>query len=184
MAIPTINPIVTARLTIRRVTVNDLTNLFEINGDEQVTLFLPYVTWQSMKDSEAWLNRMEALAAGGTGVQLVIIRNIDSKIIGTTLLFRYEESSARTELGYVVGRAHWRQGYATEALTAVCRYAFNQMGIRRIEAEVDPRNTASNQVMRTLGFVKEGLLRKRWVTKGEPTDTYIYGCLAEEWKKS
>ena len=181
MAIPTIDNIVTARLIIRPVTKNDLVDLLDINGDDEVTGFLPYATWQSIKDGEAWLQRMEALSDTGTGRQLVIVRNNDSKVIGTILLFRYDEGSARVELGYVVGRAYWRQGYATEALMAACKHAFTQMDIRRIEAEVDPRNAASNAVMRSLGFAREGLLRKRWITKGEPTDTYIYGCLAGEW---
>jgi len=183
MAIPTIDKIVTARLVIRPVTETDLVDLLDINGDEQVTRFLPYATWQSIKDGEAWLKRMQALSETGAGQQLVIIRSSDERVVGTTLLFRYDEGSARVELGYVIGRAYWRQGYATEALTAVCEHAYTKMAIRRIEAEVDPRNAASNAVMQSLGFTREGLLRKRWITKGEPTDTYIYSCLAEEWLK-
>lgn len=181
---PTIDRIVTARLVIRPVTADDLVDLLEINGDDQVTRFLPFATWQGPEDGIAWLKRMDALSDAGTGQQLVIVRSTDNKVIGTTLLFRYDAGSARIELGYVIGSAHWRQGYAAEALTAVCEHAFGNMSIRRIEAEVDPRNAASNAVMQSLGFTREGLLRKRWITKGNPTDTYIYGCLAEEWKKS
>lgn len=184
MPIPQIDSIITARLVVRPVTANDLGDLFDINGDDQVTRFLPYATWQSLDDGIAWLKRMDALSDTGTGQQLVIVRSSDLKVIGATLLFRYDEGSARIELGYVLGRAYWRQGYATEALTAVCHHAFKNMGIRRIEAEVDPRNAASNAVMQSLGFVQEGLLRKRWVTKSEPTDTYIYGCLVEDWNKT
>jgi ribosomal-protein-alanine N-acetyltransferase len=89
--------------------------------------------------------------------------------------------TARVEIGYVLGRAYWRQGYATEALLAVCRQAFEEMGIRRIEAEARPDNVASNQLLQSLGFIHEGRLRQRWTAKGETYDTNIYGCLVADW---
>jgi RimJ/RimL family protein N-acetyltransferase len=166
---------------VRPVSGADLDDLHEINGDDAVTRFLPYQTWRNAEDGSAWLARMEALAASGSAQQLVIERNEDRKVVGTILLFKFDEGSARLELGYVVGRASWRQGYAFEALQATCGHAFHALGVRRIEAEVDPRNDASNALLLRLGFVREGLLRQRWVSKGAAVDTNIYGCLAHEW---
>jgi len=154
----------------------------EVNGDAEVTKFLPYATWRTRDDATAWLARMQALGMSGTGQQLVIERASDRKVIGTVLLFKFDESSSRLELGYVVGRCHWQQGFAREAIHAVCSHAFHHLSIRRIEAEVNPENAGSNRLLQALGFVREGLLRKRWVGKGEAYDTYIYGCLAEEWR--
>jgi ribosomal-protein-alanine N-acetyltransferase len=171
----------TYRLFIRPVSPADVADLLAVNGDDAVTQFLPYATWKSRDDGVAWYQRMQAISDTGTGKQLVLVHKGDKKVIGTVLLFRFDEGSARIELGYVIGRAHWRQGYAKEALQAVCDYAFKSMHIRRIEAEVDLRNAASNAVLKSLGFVKEGLLRHRWITKGTPIDTNIYGCLASEW---
>lgn len=181
MALAPFTPISTHRVTIRAVGGQDLPDLFEINGDDAVTRFLPYDSWQSALDGTTWLARMEALAQAGSGVQLVITRNTDDKVIGTVLLFKFDEASARVELGYVLGRPYWRQGLATEALQAVCEHAFRQLAVRRIEAEVNPDNEASNALLLSLGFVHEGCLRKRWVAKGVAYDTNIYGCLAHEW---
>ena len=171
----------TDRITIRPISSADLNDLLEINGDDAVTRFLPYGTWRCLDDGSAWLARMQALAASGSGQQLVIERADDMKVIGTVLLFKFDESSSRLELGYALGRAHWGQGFAKEALHAVCHHAFRELSIRRLEAEVHPDNTASNALLQRLGFVHEGLLRKRWVAKGAAYDTNIYGCLAEEW---
>ena len=176
-----ITELVAGRVTIRPVDGTDLDDLFEVNGDDAVTHFLPYKTWRTTDDAGAWLARMDALGETGTAQQLVIQRNDDRKVIGTVLLFKFDEGSARLELGYALGSAHWRQGYAKEALRAVCGHAFRQQAVRRIEAEVDPRNAASNALLLSLGFVKEGLLRQRWLTKGVASDTNIYGCLSHEW---
>jgi ribosomal-protein-alanine N-acetyltransferase len=82
-----------------------------------------------------------------------------------------------------LGRTHWRQGYAAEALRAVCRHAFEAAGIRRIEAEARPDNVASNELLLSLGFIHEGRLRQRWVSKGESYDTNVYGLLVDDWRK-
>jgi RimJ/RimL family protein N-acetyltransferase len=170
------------RLTLRPVTEPDLPDLLEINGDPEVTRFLPYDRWQSMDDGTAWLRRMEALAVAGTGQQLVIVRNADSKVIGTLLLFKFEEPSARLELGYVLGRQYWQQGLMREALESICAHAFSAMSVRRIEAEVNPANTASDRLLRRVGFTMEGTLRKRWVGKGVTYDSNFYGYLVEDWQ--
>ena len=174
--------ITTRRLTVRPVTHDDLADLFEINGDDEVTAFLPYTTWQSPEDGIAWLARMQNLVAAETANQLVIARTADEKILGTVLLFNFNAASARIELGYALGRCHWRQGYAKEALAAVCQHVFANLGIHRIEAEVNTDNLASKALLRRLGFVHEGHLRQRWVAKGVRYDTHVYGCLADEWR--
>jgi RimJ/RimL family protein N-acetyltransferase len=67
-------------------------------------------------------------------------------------------------------------------LTALLSHAFAGMGLRRIEAEVDPRNRASAALLGQLGFTREGLLRQRWVRKGEPHDVEIHGLLRDDWR--
>jgi RimJ/RimL family protein N-acetyltransferase len=182
MPLQAITALHTARTTLRPVQDSDLADLMAVNGDDAVTRFLPYASWLSLDDAAAWLARMQALVATGTAQQLVIERQADQRVIGTLLLFKWDEGSARLELGYALGSAHQRQGYAKEAVAAVCGHAFSQGGVRRIEAEVNPANTASNALLLSLGFVAEGLARQRWVAKGLAYDTRLYGCLASEWQ--
>lgn len=180
MPLPPIDSIASPRATLREVRAGDLADLMEINGDPEVTRFLPYATWKSEEDARAWLDRMVALAATGSARQLVIVRTSDAKVIGTALLFKFDEGSSRIELGYVLGRAHWGRGYAVEALGALLSHAFDAMGIRRVEAEVNPANEPSNKLLRALGFTHEGYLRDRWVAKGATYGVNIYGLLASD----
>jgi len=186
LAVPPMRPFAplnAARVSVRAVAQADLADLLEVNGDADTTRFLPYAPWASLDDGIAWLGRMQTLAATGTAQQLVIERHADHKVLGTVLLFRFDAGSARLELGYVLGRSHWRQGYAGEALTAVLRQAFDDMAIRRVEAEVHVDNTASGALLRALGFTHEGVLRQRWVAKGQAYDVNAFGCLASEWPR-
>ena len=174
-------PIETERLIVRPVQASDLPSLLTVNGDDQVTRFLPYATWRTADDATAWLDRMVTLQQGGAALQMAVIDRGLGQAIGTCLLFRLDEGSARAELGYVLGRAHWGRGLMAEALRGVIGHAFGALALRRLEAEVDPRNQASCRVLQRLGFAREGLLRQRWVAKGETKDVEAYGLLRDEW---
>lgn len=184
MSLPQIGPLSTPRLMIREVKPSDLDDLFEVNGDHEVTRYLPYATWQSRDDGVAWLARMTALVERGNARQLVVVRKEDDQVIGTLLLFNFDPGSARLEVGYVLGRAQWGRGLMREALQAMCASAFGSLGIRRLEAEVNSSNVASIRLLRSLGFVHEGTLRKRWLAKGAAYDTDLYGLLSGEWPHS
>jgi [ribosomal protein S5]-alanine N-acetyltransferase len=183
MPLPAPLRIESARLVVRTVEAGDLADLLAVNGDDDVTRYLPYATWQSLDDGQAWLARMHALAASGTSAQLVLVDKASGRCIGSCLLFRLDEGSARAELGYVLGRTHWGQGLMIEALAAVISHLFGSGGLRRLEAEVNPANTASCRLLERLGFRAEGLLRQRWQAKGAVYDTRLYGLLRDEWRE-
>lgn len=170
----------TTRLTLRPVQVADLPALLLTNGDDTVTRFLPYTTWAGLDDANAWLHRMQALETGASGRQLVLALNDTGAVVGTLLIFKFDAASQRAEIGYVLGRAHWGCGLMQEALRAACSQALGPSGLRRLEAEVDTNNAASNTLLQRLGFTREGTLRQRWVGKGRTYDTHLYGLLAGE----
>lgn len=176
------DPIESARLVVRLVGEADLPALMEVNGDVEVTRFLPYATWTSIADAQAWLARMTGIQATGTALQFVVAEKASGTAVGTCLLFRHDESSARAELGYALGRAHWGRGYMREALAALIGSAFTTLALRRLEAEVDPANVPSTKLLLGLGFVKEGLLRQKWITRGEAYDVEAFGLLRDEWR--
>jgi RimJ/RimL family protein N-acetyltransferase len=89
--------------------------------------------------------------------------------------------SRRAEIGYSLAAEAWGQGYMNEALTALLDRGFSEFALNRVEADVDPRNTASIKCLARLGFALEGLLRQRWIVGGEVSDSAIYGLLRDEW---
>ncbi|MGH8430561.1 MAG: GNAT family N-acetyltransferase, partial [Solimonas sp.] len=60
-------------------------------------------------------------------------------------------------------------------------FAFGTPNLRRLEADVDPRNANSLRILGKLGFRREGLLRERWNVGGEIQDTVFLGLLARDW---
>lgn len=171
-----------ARTVVRRIVEADLKDLMVVNSDPEVTRFLPYASWNSLADASAWLSRMDKLAASGTGQQFVLETIHDRKVVGTVLLFRLDAANGRAEIGYVLGRHFWGRGLMSEGLRSLCTFSFDVLKLRRLEAEVQPSNDASHSLLSRLGFVKEGLLWKRWMAKGSAYDTNIYGLLSDDWQ--
>ena len=77
---------------------------------------------------------------------------------------------------------HWARGYVSEALPALIDHAFGPLELNRLEADIDPDNAASKRVLERHGFVPEGVLRERWIVRGKPSDSAMYGLLAREWR--
>jgi ribosomal-protein-alanine N-acetyltransferase len=71
-----------------------------------------------------------------------------------------------------------------EALQALLDFGFGELDLNRIEADIDPRNSASARTLERLGFTKEGYLRERWIVGEEVSDTALYGLLRREFRSS
>jgi RimJ/RimL family protein N-acetyltransferase len=75
---------------------------------------------------------------------------------------------------------HTGQGFATEAVRAVLGLAFDFYRMHRVVAQLDARNERSARLCERVGMRREGHLRQDWWSKGEWTDTLVYGLLAAE----
>ena len=117
-----------------------------------------------------------------TVLRLAIERATDSAFLGECLLFNFNHDSRRAEIGYSLLPQHWSHGYVSEALPALIDHAFGPLGLNRLEADIDPDNSASRRVLERHGFRSEGLLRERWIVRGKPSDSAMYGLLEREWR--
>lgn len=84
------------------------------------------------------------------------------------------------EAGYWTVAEHRGRGYTAEALGLLADWAFADLGLRRLELHVDPANTGSRRVAERAGFAAEGLVRQRFLHRGEPSDVLLYARLATD----
>jgi RimJ/RimL family protein N-acetyltransferase len=152
----------TPRLVLRKpIAPDDAPRIFAAYAhDSEVTR---YLTWRPHYDAEESLRilhtRIEWWNAGHE-YSWVITTKTDRAVIGM-ISASCEDSASRYSLGYVLSRAHWGRGYATEAARAVVEILLAQPAINRVWAVADCENTASQRVLEKAGMQREGLLR-RW----------------------
>ncbi len=86
----------------------------------------------------------------------------------------------RVAIGYIVDPAHWRQGVATEAVSAMIRFCFQDLGLHRLQAFIHPDNAPSLKLIEKLGFRREGLLRENLRVSDEWRDDLLYARLSTD----
>ena len=172
----------TARLELRAPVGGDAGELFAIFSDPEVMRYWSTPPMVGLAQAEALVDETGNHFLAGTGLRWAVCRPDDGRVIGTASLFHFDFQNSRAEIGYALGRGSWGQGFMNEALVAVIGFAFGEMDLRRLEADADPRNAASIRTLERLGFVREGLLRERWVVAGVVSDSAIFGLLRRGWE--
>ena len=142
-------------------------------------VFGEYNTLRQMSKTEA-----EKMFESPLELKTFIIEKKDGNKIGFVSHFYVLHPAARQlEIGYVLLPSERGKDYCTEAVNIMVDYLFLSKESRRIQAQTDLRNVASQKVLEKVGFKKEGTLRKNFFRRGEWRDTYLYSILREEWKE-
>lgn len=160
----------TARLEIRPLRAEDATDLAAVANDRRVAANLrdtfpnPY----TVDDARFWIEQPHEALQG-----LAIVR--DGLVIGAIGLEPgVGERRFDAELGYWLGVDHWGQGFATEAVAALCDHAFATTTLQRLHAMVYDGNPASDRALKKCGFVLEGHARRAIFKNGRFLDCRTY----------
>ena len=141
-----------------------------------------HTAWPHQDEASIYLEAIESGFQAGNLFQWGIALRGDDRVIGTVTLYAIDHTQGRAEVGFALARDHWGRRYAQEALTVLFDHAFGALSLRRIEADVDPRNLPSLRTLENLGFRREGYLRQRWHVAGELQDSVLMGLLASDWQ--
>jgi ribosomal-protein-alanine N-acetyltransferase len=167
----------TERLRLRPRTLDDAESLYPTLADAEL------MTWWSRPPvtslEEVREHFMPSEKSSGWRAW-AITRHGNDRAIGF-LSAGEKRQGGVTEIGYMLERAAWGSGIAREAVSALITLLFAR-GQRRVFADTDPENVASNRLLESLGFKLEGRLRGEWDTHIGVRDSFIWGLLAEEWK--
>lgn len=174
----------TKRLILRRLKPSDAKAVFEYASDPEVT---KYVTWQPHKaiaESKSFirfvLNQYKQDKAG----DWAIVLRQTGKVIGTCGFTAINAINNYAEIGYVLSHRYWGNGYMTEAVLALLKFAFDKMSLNRVEAVHILNNAPSGRVMEKAGMKSEGLLQQRIFTAGEYHDVRIYAITKKEYYRT
>lgn len=164
----------TDRLILRRYEESDLEDLYEYLSNPNVVEFEPYkpMTMEEVKDNLEWRISTDEMIA----VEL----KSNNKMIGNVYLGKRDFESL--EIGYVFNESYWKKGFAKESCETLIKLAF-QNDVHRIYAECAPENKSSWSLLESMGFNREGYLRKNvyfWKDDdNQPIwkDTFLYSLL-------
>ncbi len=179
-------PIITSRLRLRPLDLEDIEELLAYRGRADVCRYLPF----EPMDEQALAARLAGnlgrreITAEGQVLTLGAELAASARLVGDVTLFFHSARHAGGEIGYAFHPDVAGKGYATEACTAVLDLAFDEvdgLGLHRVVAHMDARNSASARLASRLGMRLEAQHHSSEMFKGEWADIVVYALLAHEW---
>lgn len=168
-------------VTLRELRASDAPSLFALLTTEEVSRFIspPPNTVDGFERFIAWTLRQRA---AGTYACFAVTLDATDTAIGIFQLRQLEPGFGTAEWGFALGSAYWGIGVFQEGAELLVRFAFETVGVHRLEARAAVRNGRGNGALRKIGAMQEGLLRKSFLKNGEYLDQALWTILDEEWK--
>lgn len=166
----------TERLRLEPLAASDAEPLFPIMGDPEVMAYwdVPEIDDPDIVTAIV-ASQVEAMEGGGA--MYWAMRTLgDGRFLGSCDLSEIDRWHRRAEVGFMLGREAWGQGYALEAMRTVVAFAATN-GLRKLSARTHLGNRRSEALLARLGFSEEGLLRGHVLKDGERRDCRLYGLL-------
>ena len=154
----------TERLTLRRARLEDLDALFAIFSDAEVMRFWSSPPHADLAVTQAMLDRW---LSGGGPVRYFVWEH-EGRVIGAG------GAPGEVEVGYILGRGHWGQGFAQEAMGRIIAHLWDTTDWPHLTADVDPRNRASVLLLTRLGFTVTGYAARTFYVAGEWSDSVYF----------
>ena len=167
----------TERLRLREIVNGDAQAIFNCFSNNDVTRYYGQDTLTSKEQAEQFVDFFARNYKEKRGIRWGIELKEKEGIIGTIGFNVWSPKHKRAEIGYELHPDYWSKGYATEAVSKVISYGFNELDLTRIGAVVFIENTPSNELLKKLEFEKEGVLRNYMYQNGISYDTNVYSLL-------
>jgi len=172
----------TERLVLRPFRPGDEADVLAYRSRPEVCRYIPADPLTEATAPAFVADRIAARRIETDGDRMVFAVELDGLVIGDVLVRTAQLADAQAEIGWVFNPDFHGRGFATEAARELIRLSFDELGMHRVWAQLDPRNTASARVCERLGMRHEAHLRQDMWLKGEWTDSAVYAILEQEWR--
>jgi RimJ/RimL family protein N-acetyltransferase len=170
-----------ATVTLRELRASDAASLFALLTTEEVARFISPPP-SSVEGFERFIDWTLRQRSAGTYACFAVTLDATDTAIGIFQLRQLEPGFGTAEWGFAIGSAYWGTGVFQEGAELLVRFAFETVGVHRLEARAAVPNGRGNGALRKIGAVQEGLLRKSFLKNGEYLDQALWTILDEDWK--
>lgn len=137
----------------------------------------------SLETEKRWIERAIAEHEEGKTLRFAIVTKELESFIGLVFLTGIDHMHRRAGFGSWIGEREQRgKGYVTEARHLLVRYAFEELGLRRIEARILASNDSSIRSVEKFGYKKEGVLRDHTYKNGKANDVVVFSILQKDYR--
>jgi RimJ/RimL family protein N-acetyltransferase len=172
-----------ARVTLRELRLSDAPSLCDLLTTEEVSRFIsPPPT--SVDGFERFIEWTHQERAAGRYVCFAVVPHGLDTAIGIFQIRQLEPGFGTAEWGFAIGSPFWGTGVFMDAARHTVEFAFETVGVHRLEARAAVANGRGNGALAKIGAVKEGVLRRSFLRNGEYLDQALWSMVREEWRQA
>ena len=175
-------PVLTGSLVmLRELRASDATSLHSLLTTEEVARFIspPPTTVEGFEKFIAWTHRQRE--AGKYTCFAVTLKGFDTAI-GIFQVRDLNSGFDTAEWGFAIGSSFWGTGVFEDGAKLVLEFAFDTLGVRRLEARAAVKNGRGNGALLKMGAVQEGILRQSFAKNGQYLDQMLFAILEKDWR--
>ena len=176
-------PVLVGRtVVLREMQASDAASLFALLTAEEVSRFIspPPSSVEGFERFIQWARRQRAV---GSYVCFAVTLAESDTAVGIFQIRSTEPGFGTAEWGFALGSPFWGTGLFQEGAELVMEFAFETIGVHRLEARAALRNSRGNGALRKVGCTQEGILRKSFLRNGEYLDQALWTMLDEDWRE-
>ena len=168
-------------VTLRELQPDDAAALFSLLTAEEVTRFIS-VPPSAIEGFQRFIAWSIAERTAGRSVVFGIVPDGFDMAVGLVQVRALDPAFTTAEWGFAIGSMFWGSGLFHTSAELVVDFVFESMGVHRLEARAATHNGRGNGVLRKLGAVNEGTLRKSFLCNGTYVDQTLWSIVRDEWQ--
>ena len=171
------------RVVLREMRPSDAPELFTVLTTAEVVRFISPPP-PNVMGFEHFIARARAQQAVGKFACFTLTLKGHDSAIGMFQIRELDPGFFTGEWGFAIASPFWGTGLFLEGAELMLDFAFNTIGVHRLEARAAAKNGRGNRALQKLGAVPEGVLRHAFLCNGEYVDQVLYGLVEDEWRQA
>ena len=165
------------RLILRQFIDSDLENVFYGLSHPEIIKYygISFESKEATREQMKWFSELEK---NKTGIWWAVCSKLDGKFLGAGGLNDLTMENKKAEIGFWLLPENWGKGYMMEAIPLILNYAFNSIGLLRIEGFVETENVNCKKALANLKFTLENTMKDCEIKNGEFISLDVYSKLA------
>jgi RimJ/RimL family protein N-acetyltransferase len=177
-------PVLTGRgIQLRELRVSDATSLLAMLTEPEVARFIspPPTTVNGFERFIQWTHRERS---AGRYICFAVVPDGMDTAVGLFQIRELEPGFTTAEWGFAIGSPFWGTGVFMDGARLTVEFAFETVGVHRLEARAAVVNSRGNGALAKIGAVKEAVLRQSFLRNGEYLDQALWSIVREDWRQA
>lgn len=159
----------------KSLSVKDVQEIHNYASDQVVSQFIGWNLMSTLEETRRYIEVMLKREAEGTHLYSSVVEKHTDAVIGTAMIFNFDNKANKAEVGYVLNKHHWGKGYGRELVALMSNFAFSSLKLHKLHAVLVDANIGSARILEKNQYELEGRLKDHYFIENTYYDALLFG---------